>query len=102
MSARRPRSLEVPNFARGSVGTLKEQTFQVNGPRLWNTIPNKIRNKTQCSMDEFKMDLDVFLSSVPDEPKISGQVPLNAENSNSLLHQMSRSQMGGQLVSHVA
>ena len=44
-----------------SVQTLKEQTFQVNGPQLFNTLPSSVRNTTKCSVDEFKMKLDKYL-----------------------------------------
>ena len=41
------------------------------------------RNLTKIGVVEFKDCLDRFLASLPDEPKIGGAMPLNAEKSNS-------------------
>ena len=49
--------------------------LKVDGPKLFNCLPAKIRNLTKCSVDEFKTKLNLVLSKVPDEPKISGYVP---------------------------
>ena len=45
--------------------TLREQLFQVNGAKLLNSIPKKIRN-IKFHQDEFKEALDNYLSLVPD------------------------------------
>ena len=58
--------------ARVAVQTIREQTYQVHGPRLYNALPAHIRNMTKCPLDEFKMALDVFLETVPDEPRVRG------------------------------
>ena len=73
---RRGRLCEVPSL-QGSpaVRTLRNQSFQSSGPRLWNSLPKNIRNKTRCSQEEFKEMLDLFLSEVPDEPRASSCVP---------------------------
>ena len=80
-----------------SVQTLKEQTFQVNGPQLFNTLPSSVRNTTKCSVDEFKMKLDKYLEGIPDEPSMSGLTPgactLEARASNSLVDQVRRVHM---------
>ena len=49
---------------------------------LFNCVPNEIRNLTKIGVEEFKEHLDRFLSSLPDEPKIGGSMPFNAEKSN--------------------
>ena len=55
------------------IQTLRENSFQIVGPKLFNILPIKIRNMKNCSQDEFKFALDQFLSKVPDEPSVSGQ-----------------------------
>ena len=78
---------------------LRTQTFQDHGPKLFNSMPAKLRNLTRCPLDQFKMELDIYLSTVPDEPKLDGLVPSaqgrNSCYSNSLIDQARRSQMSG-------
>ena len=79
--------------ARVAVQTLREQTYQVHAPRLFNSLPADIRNITKCPLEDFKMALDVFLETVPDEPRVSGLTPggcAESGPSNSLLHQVRR------------
>ena len=94
------RKCEIPPInrkARKSIQTLREQTFQVNGPQLYNILPANVRNMTRCSIDEFKMKLDKFLEGIPDEPSVRGLTPgactAEARASNSLLDQVRRVQM---------
>ena len=94
------RKCEIPPMnkkAKKSVQSLREQTFQVNGPQLFNSIPAYVRNMTKCSIDEFKMKLDKFLESIPDEPNMRGLTPgacnMEARASNSLVDQVRRVQM---------
>ena len=68
----------------------RENSFQIAGPKLFNCLPKSIRNLKNIGVEEFKENLALFLSGVPDEPKISGAMPLNCEKSNSLLHQVAR------------
>ena len=68
----------------------REDSFQTAGPKLFNCLPKYIRNLKGIGVDEFKEHLDLFLSSVPDEPKIGGAMPLNAEQSKSVTHQVAR------------
>ena len=75
-----------------SVQTLREQTFQVNGPQLFNSIPASISNMTRCGVEDFKMKLDNFLEIGPGEPSVRGLVPractADARPSNSILDQV--------------
>ena len=57
-----------PN-SKKSVQTLRENSFQINGPKLFNCLPKNLRNKRRCSIDEFKAALDLFLENIPDEPQ---------------------------------
>ena len=86
------RRVEVPSLrpgGRAAVHSLQEQTFQINGARLFNILPKNIRN-TKYSQDEFKMALDQFLATLPDQPRMGGLVPealdqVTGRSSNSLL-----------------
>ena len=73
----------------------REESLQEAGPMLFNCLPKEIRNLTKVGVLEFKEHLDCFLSSLTDEPKIGGAIPLNAEKSNSIIHQVSRGEWGG-------
>ena len=99
------RRLIVP-LPKGSTKTnnLKEQAFQINGATLFNCLPTHIKNLTRKSKkpslhaqgpEDFKVQLDIYLSSVPDQPRIDGLAP--GVETNSLLHQTKRGQGGGLL-----
>ena len=76
-----------------------EQLFQVNGPKLFNCLPAKIRNLTKIGLDDFKMALDKWLEEIPDQPKVDGLTPGTQDEggkfSNSILHQTKRGAQGG-------
>ena len=63
------------------VQTIKENTLAINGPRLFNTLPRKIREITDVKVDSFKRALDKYLALIPDEPPIDGY----GRSENSLL-----------------
>ena len=88
------RKCSIPKIKKGcrkALQSIREQSFQVNGPLLFNSLPPYIRNLTKCSLDEFKMNLDQYLQLIPDEPKYRELTPGGcdpmARASNSLLHQ---------------
>ena len=66
----------------------RESSLQVVGPRLFNSLPKYIRRIKNCSVLEFKEKLYELLGRIPDEPKISGLMPINFQQSNRLLHQI--------------
>ena len=82
-----------------SVKSMRDQTFQVHGPQLFNVLPPEIRNVTGCSIDDFKSKLDKFLERVPDEPSVRGLTPggcdSNCKSSNSLIDQVKRTRPAG-------
>ena len=74
---------------RAAIQTLREQSFQINGPRLFNSIPKSIGSIT-VHQEDFKEALDMYLSDIPDQPRIKTLVPeaidqLTDRQSNSLL-----------------
>jgi hypothetical protein len=86
------RKLVIPKLksnGRVAVQTMRENSFQVSGARLFNSIPKKIREIKQ-SQEDFKAALDQYLSGIPDQPRIAGLVPtavdrVSGKQSNSLL-----------------
>ena len=90
---RRGREVQI-RALKGSqaVRTLREQSFQINGPKLFNSIPKKIRAISKVSVGEFKEHLDKYLQTIKDEPKVDGLSPSacnqhSAATSNSILDQ---------------
>ena len=56
---------EIPAYR---VKTLREQSFQVHGTILFNSLPKQMRNNTGFEIIFFKYKLDHFLSQVPFKP----------------------------------
>ena len=74
---------------RAAIQTLREHSFQVDGPRLFNSLPKNIRDIKTCQ-DDFKESLDKYLMTVPDQPRMGRLVPMAVDQgtgrqSNSLL-----------------
>ena len=69
---------------------LRQNSFQSTGPTLFNSLPKRIRDLTGMGPAEFKKQLDEYLTSIPDEPKVSGLLPTcltpDAIHSNSIVH----------------
>ena len=67
----------------------------INGPKLFNCLPKKVRNKKGCFIEEFKTELDTFLEKIPDEPKCDGYTPsacnqVTERPSNSIIDQSTK------------
>ena len=100
------RVCRIPPITKGStkIQTLRENSFQIKGPQLFNILPEKIRNMKKCSIDDFKFALDKFISNIPDEPNVKGeQYTPRACNqhtgrpSNSVIQQVRTQNLGGAL-----
>ena len=88
-SARRGRMAVVKphiSTAPAAVKRAREASLGVKGCRIFNLLPDSIRNIRGGTVDSFKRSLDSFLSSVPDQPTIGGLT--RAAETNSLLHQV--------------
>jgi len=93
---RRGRFCDIPPIARSAsarVKSLREGTLQVQGARLFNSLPPKIRNLQKCTEAEFKEALDNYLTRIPDEPMVGGLLPpalsmVTGNHSNSLVDQI--------------
>ena len=64
----------------------RERSLGVKGAKIFNLLPASLRNTNTDHVDLFKNHLDVFLSSVPDQPTVAGLG--RAAVSNSLLDQL--------------
>ena len=101
-SERRGREVLIPKL-KGSqkMRSLRDQSFQVNGAKLFNSLPSSIRNLKKVSVDDFKSKLDKYLELLPDEPKLANYTPsvcdqINASPSNSIIdHARSRTRRPG-------
>ena len=73
--------------ATAHVKTLKEESFAVCGPRLFNSIPEQLRS-FDGELGTLKKKLDKFLKSVPDKPSLPHYY--QAALGNSLPQQLSQ------------
>ena len=78
---------------------LREQSFMVKGPQLFNKLsknlrefPNKNPDNPKLAVGAFKKSLDKYLSDIPDQPNLSGEytrrmtgMKANGERTNSIL-----------------
>ena len=97
-SDRRGRYCLVPtiiNKCPARIKTLRENSFSIQGPKLFNSLPKSIRNITGVSVDTFKKHLDKFLSQIPDQPGIPGYAGQRAAATNSLADQIPTTNIGG-------
>ena len=76
----------IPPSAHSKVKQARERSLGVHGARLFNILPVHLRNEDSGDFDLFKNHLDIFLSTVPDQPTTSGLV--RSAGSNSLLDQI--------------
>ena len=90
-SMRRGRHCTVPiTCGRQAVKSLREQSFQMAGPKLFNSLPKYLREIRKQSKLDFKEELDQFLAKLPDHPHIGDLTPnicnqFSAKPSNSLV-----------------
>ena len=76
----------VAAVANNRLARLREGSFCVNGPLLFNALPSNLRNMTGVGHIDFKRELDTFLGTVADEPLLRGYTAQRKAESNSLLH----------------
>ena len=65
---------------------LREGSFCIKGPQLFNSLPSHLRNLSGISVLDFKKELDKFLVTVADEPQSTGYTAGRRAESNSLSH----------------
>ena len=76
----------VVRAAPSCVRNARERSLGVRGAQIFNLLPENLRSTNSQHTDLFKNHMDVFLSSIPDQPTITGLG--RAAQSNSLLHQL--------------
>ena len=84
---RRGRECHIPGItttAPSAIQTLREASLPIKGPRLFNCLPQHIRNASGCTTEAFKCMLDKYLKTVPDEPHIPGLTQYRRCESNSI------------------
>ena len=92
-SDRRGRYCVVPkliqsNKCSAKAKTIRENSFSVQGPKLFNALPREIRDISNVSVDTFKSHLDKLLSRIPDQPGIPGYAGQRAAATNSIIDQI--------------
>ena len=74
------------NEVRGSTYiNCKEASLPIHGCKLFNVLPQYVRNITGVDVDVFKRKLDSFLQQVPDEPQIIGYTANRRADTNSII-----------------
>ena len=58
--------------APASIKRAREASLGVKGCKLFNILPDAVRNMKGSSVDRFKRELDTFLSTLPDQPTTAG------------------------------
>ena len=76
----------VVRAAPAKVRNARERSLGVRGVQIFNLLPEQLRSMNSEHIDYFKNHLDVLLSSIPDQPTMTGLG--RAAVSNSLLHQL--------------
>ena len=66
--------------------SLQENAITVFRPRLYNSLPKYLRDIESVKTEKFKFELDKFLDTIPDQPKMPNYV--TASGINSILDQL--------------
>ena len=74
------------NKAPAVVRNAREASFSVKGAKLFNLMPQGLRDLNSANPDMFKNNLDAFLSGIPDQPTAQGRT--RAAVTNSLIDQL--------------
>ena len=77
---------QVDRKSPAAVKKARENSLGVKGALLFNLLPDSLRTMNTDHVDMFKNHLDIFLTSIPDQPTVAGLG--RAAESNSLLHQL--------------
>ena len=65
--------------------SIRFNSMGVRGPRIFNSLPQHLRDMSCCSIDVFKRALDQHLSTVPDEPRVPRLIRYCSRSNNSLI-----------------
>ncbi|KAG0710112.1 hypothetical protein GWK47_023471 [Chionoecetes opilio] len=78
----------LPSDAPARIKTLLSTSLPHIGPKLFNNLPGKLRNLTECSVEKFKHHLDNHLQTIPDEPPVPGYTSVSRADTNSISDQV--------------
>ena len=98
LSVRGDRLCRIPAISRSSknkVKTMVENSFAVQGPKLFNCLPAELRN-IQGSLMAFKVKFDQFLNKLNDKPCTPGYH--QPATSNSIIAQLAQRRADGNFV----
>ena len=65
---------------RNPAQSLQENARTVFGPRLYNSLPKYLRDIESVKTEKFKFELDKFLDTIPDQPKMPNYVTASGNN----------------------
>ena len=83
------RLVDIPPISSKRPAAVKrahEASLRVKGARLFNSIPQELRDMNGVKVETFKANLDIWLGSIPDQPTIPDRQ--RAAATNSLLDQV--------------
>ena len=80
----------LPPYVRSGDGSLREHSFVVTGPKLFNVMSKELR-EFSGSLETFKGMLDSFLEGIEDKPPLPGYH--NAAGGNSLIQQITHARV---------
>ena len=75
--------------------SIREASLLVNGAKLFNCLPKELRDCTGCKVDTFKVRLDKYIQTVPDQPSVPQYVAYRRALSNMLPDQISAMKNSG-------
>ncbi|KAG0722763.1 hypothetical protein GWK47_043912 [Chionoecetes opilio] len=87
-TGRKARRRTLPSDAPARIKTLLSTSLPHIGPKLFNNLPGKLRNLTECSVEKFKHHLDNHLQTIPDEPPVPGYTSMSRADTNSISDQV--------------
>ncbi|KAG0716981.1 hypothetical protein GWK47_008374 [Chionoecetes opilio] len=86
-TGRKARRRTLPSDAPARIKTLLSTSLPHIGPKLFNNLPGKLRNLTECSVEKFKHHLDNHQQTIPDEPPVPGYTSVSRADTNSISDQ---------------
>ncbi|KAG0714713.1 hypothetical protein GWK47_013595 [Chionoecetes opilio] len=86
-TGRKARRRTLQSDAPARIKTLLSTSLPHIGPKLFNNLPGKLRNLTECSVEKFKHHLDNHLQTIPDEPPVPGYTSVSRADTNSISDQ---------------
>ena len=71
----------IPPKAPAALRRAREASLAHKGAKLFNLLPRGLRDMATNHIDDFKVNLDTWLATIPDEPTVPGRQRAAATNS---------------------